>query len=29
MIKKFESFISDTNKDYEHEDIVVAKHYNL
>lgn len=24
MIKKFEAFISDTNKDYEHEDIVVA-----
>ena len=24
MIKKFEAFISDTNKDFEHEDIVVA-----
>lgn len=24
MIKKFEAFISDTNKDYDHEDIVVA-----
>ena len=24
MIKKFEAFISDTDKDYEHEDIVVA-----
>ncbi len=25
MVKKFETFIADTNKDYEYEDIVVAK----